>query len=188
MQPTFIGHGMVSTRICEELVSYYNTHSELHQKGTVGDTAPDSVRSQYKDCTQIAIEWQEPVLNKYMQELKLVIDQYIVDYKWATFGSPWTARETVNLKHYAPGQAFHAWHCERCSSDPVYASRHLVFMTYLNTVEDQGETEWYYQNVKTKPVKGLTVVWPSSWTHMHRGIASPSEHKYILSGWLSYVS
>mgnify|MGYP001271300870 CR=1 FL=1 len=41
--------------------------------------------------------------------------------------------------------------------------RVLVFMTYLNDVTDEGETEWYYQRVKVKPRKGLTVIDPGSY-------------------------
>ena len=34
------------------------------------------------------------------------------------------------------------------------ASRHMVFMTYLNDVSDGGETEFYHQDVKVKAEKG----------------------------------
>jgi hypothetical protein len=59
-------------------------------------------------------------------------------------------------------------------------------MTYLNTVTDEGQTEWFYQNLKIQPQKGLTVIWPVDWTHTHRGIASPTQTKYITTGWLGF--
>ena len=46
-------------------------------------------------------------------------------------------------------------------------------MTYLNDVNDYGETEFYYQKLKIKPEKGKTVIWCADWTHTHRGISSP---------------
>ena len=55
------------------------------------------------------------------------------------------------------------------------ANRHLVFMTYLNDVFDEGGTEFFYQKIKAQPRKGLTLIWPVDWTHLHRGIVSPSE-------------
>ena len=70
---------------------------------------------------------------------------------------------------------------------PLYVSRHLVFMTYLNDVKDDGQTEFYYQRLKIKPEKGLTLIWPADWTFTHRGIASNSEDKYIVTGWLNLV-
>ena len=61
-------------------------------------------------------------------------------------------------------------------------------MTYLNDVVDGGETEWYYQNIKIKPVKGLTVIWPTDWTYTHRGLTSPTQTKYIATGWFNFLS
>jgi hypothetical protein len=39
-----------------------------------------------------------------------------------------------------------------------------------------------YQGVITKPRRGLTVIWPADWTHTHRGIPSPTQEKYIVTG------
>ena len=64
--------------------------------------------------------------------------------------------------------------------------RHLVWMTYLNDIEEGGETEFYYQKLKVKPRKGLTLIWPVDWTHTHRGIGATEEEKIILTGWFSF--
>ena len=60
--------------------------------------------------------------------------------------------------------------------------RHLVFMTYLNNVENGG-TDFLYQNYTTKAIKGNTVIWPAAWTHTHKGQISKTEDKYIITGW-----
>jgi hypothetical protein len=60
-------------------------------------------------------------------------------------------------------------------------------MTYLNDVDEAGETEFLYQEIKFKPKKGLTLIWPADWTHTHRGIPSLSEEKYIITGWFNFV-
>jgi len=59
-------------------------------------------------------------------------------------------------------------------------------MTYLNTVEDGGETEFFHQQRSISPQKGLTVIWPADWTHTHRGVPSPTETKYIITGWFNF--
>jgi hypothetical protein len=69
---------------------------------------------------------------------------------------------------------------------PVAPNKGKYDTTSLNDVTDQGETEWFYQKVKVKPERGLTVFWPTDWTFIHRGIASPSQEKYIATGWYSY--
>ena len=40
---------------------------------------------------------------------------------------------------------------------------------------------------KIVPELGKMVIWPPCWTHLHRSQVSPSEMKYILTGWMAYV-
>ena len=47
-------------------------------------------------------------------------------------------------------------------------------------------TEFQYQKLKVKPVKGKMVIWPTDFTHFHRGITSPTQDKYIATGWLNF--
>jgi hypothetical protein len=60
-------------------------------------------------------------------------------------------------------------------------------MIYLNTVKDRGETEFYYQHHFESAVEGKLVIWPSDWTHLHRGVPSPTETKYVLTGWFNHI-
>ena len=57
-------------------------------------------------------------------------------------------------------------------------------MTYLNDVEAGGETEFPHYALKVKPVAGQTLIWPSDWTHAHRGCPVITGPKYIVTGWL----
>jgi len=63
----------------------------------------------------------------------------------------------------------------------------LVWMLYLNTVNDKGGTEFYHQDFVCNAEIGKMVIWPPYWTHLHRSQVSPSEMKYILTGWMAYV-
>ena len=60
-------------------------------------------------------------------------------------------------------------------------------MLYLNTVKDKGGTEFIFQNVVTPAIKGNLLIWPAEFTHLHRGIISPTEKKYIATGWFEIV-
>jgi len=91
-----------------------------------------------------------------------------------------------NIQKYNPNEAFFQWHMERASYKDLNSYRHLVFMTYLNDVTDGGQTEWFHQGVKIQPEKGMTYIWPCDWTHVHRGIPSPTQTKYITTGWYTY--
>ena len=98
----------------------------------------------------------------------------------------WSIIESINVQKYIPGQWYKKWHCERGNPKIKNLTRFLVFMTYLNDVDDEGETEFLYQNIKVKPQKGKTLIWPVDWTHAHKGIPSRTQTKYIVTGWFSF--
>jgi hypothetical protein len=124
----------------------------------------------------------------YMQELQKVVDKYVAKYPQCNMGAPWVVVQTPQIQKYKPNGGFFNWHFERnTGTSKMISSRHLVFMTYLNDVTDGGETEFQLQNLKVQPRKGLTLIWPADWTHTHRGITSPTQEKYIVTGWFNYV-
>ena len=86
-----------------------------------------------------------------------------------------------NMQRYLPGEGFTGWHCERAGLK--HANRILVWMVYLNDVNDGGETEFYYQHHFEQPTEGKLLIWPSDWTYLHRGVIAPFESKYVLTGW-----
>jgi hypothetical protein len=91
-----------------------------------------------------------------------------------------------NIQRYNPGEGFSGWHCERAGKG--YLNRILVWMIYLNTVTDRGETEFFYQHHFERPVEGKLIMWPSDWTYLHRGVVSETQTKYILTGWFTHIA
>ena len=65
--------------------------------------------------------------------------------------------------------------------------RQLVYMLYLNTVTDKGGTRFPYQKITTPAIKGNLILWPAEFTHPHQGIISPTQEKYIATGWFDIV-
>ena len=86
-------------------------------------------------------------------------------------------------KYNPPTQGYHGWHQDWGRVRESYSRRMLVDMTYLNDVEEGGETEWYHQKLKVKPKQGTMVVWPAYFTHMHKGHIPISNSKYIMNKW-----
>ena len=61
-------------------------------------------------------------------------------------------------------------------------------MTYLNDIPDGGGTEFkFYPDVKIQAKKGLSLIWPTDFTHTHRGVVSEYE-KYIVTGWVNHAN
>ena len=98
---------------------------------------------------------------------------------------PWEIYYTFNMQRYLPGEGYSAYHCERAGLST--GDRMGVWMIYLNDVHDRGWTEFYYQQHYEKAEAGKLCIWPCDFTHLHRGIISHTETKYVITGWFSWV-
>lgn len=166
--------------ICDELIDYL----ENNPKAFAGRSAY-GVDKSVKDSIDCYLE-DTHLRNKYFEQLRTVVDKYIEKFPYCDNYGPWGISDSVNIQKYNPGGGFHAWHTERAGANGMQSTRHLVFMTYLNTVTDGGGTEFYHQQKTIQAEKGLTVIWPADWTHTHRGAVSPSQTKYIITGWFNF--
>jgi hypothetical protein len=183
-QNNFVGSWFLQdTSICDSLIDYYENQKDREVPGL----AANQLREDFKKCKEIFFDYDEKLMIEYSNNhLQKICDEYTKKYNFCS-QNPWRTREKIKIQKYLPGEAYYGWHCERDSKIVPMNDRHLVFMTYLNDVTDGGETEFYYQKLKVKPQKGLTLIWPADWTHTHRGVPSVTQTKYIITGWFHYV-
>jgi len=176
----------IDHQICDKMINYFE-ESPHKNAGKVG--GPIRVDTSQKDSTDVVVNPRDPdpIIQEYLSYVKFVCNKYIERYPWSSLNqAKWSITQNFNIQRYLPGQGFKSWHCERSGPSLIPATRHLVFMTYLNDVTDAGQTEWLHQNLSISPKKGLTVIWPVDWTHLHRGVVSNTQTKYITTGWYSY--
>ena len=180
---SFIGGWFINDKVCDDLIEYYN-NTDNKKPGMIDDEDGSGVKIDKKDCTETTLspDSNEQTWHDYKTELKKVLDLYIEKYPDANNVAKFGITEDTNIQHYKPGGGFKTWHTERHK----VSTRHLVFMTYLNDVDDGG-TEFKNQKIKLPAKKGLTVIWPTDWTHTHRGVISNTQDKYIITGWFNYV-
>jgi len=175
--------------LCDDIIAYFeaSNHKAAGVIGfkNAGQYTSGAVNTKIKDSTD-AVLLDEDLYIRYTNQLKKITDQYVELFPCANRYGPWGIFESINIQRYLPGEGYHGWHTERTNNLPINSARHLVFMTYLNTVTDQGGTEFYHQNLVTSPQAGLTLIWPVDWTYTHRGVPSPTQTKYIITGWFSY--
>ena len=88
------------------------------------------------------------------------------------------------IQKYETGGHFSDIHSERTSIGHLH--RVLVWMTYLNDVDADGEIEFTHYGIKVRPRKGRTLIWPAEWNHAHRGCPVTHGHKYIITGWFHF--
>lgn len=98
------------------------------------------------------------------------------------------ASNSAKLQKTSPGEGYHVWHFEHGGLDSGFSDRILVYILYLNTLElcDAGETEFLYQHKRISPKKNTMIIWPSAFTHTHRGnVLHGDKNKYIVTGWFN---
>ncbi|AQS35623.1 2OG-Fe(II) oxygenase superfamily [Shewanella psychrophila] len=96
---------------------------------------------------------------------------------------------TINVQKYQQGVGgYPHWHSELFPQAGHNEALHRVvlYMFYLNDVEEGGETEFFYQNRKLTPKKGTMVIAPAGFTHSHRGNKPISNDKYIATSWVMF--
>jgi hypothetical protein len=124
----------------------------------------------------------DTISETYWKHLRECLNLFSKKYEYSVFHEIGMS-QNANLQYYKPNEGFKLWHFEK-GNDKIESMRNLVFMTYLNDVPDGG-TEFLYQNLKVKAEKGLTLIWPAEWTHVHRGEISTTNNKFIITGWLN---
>lgn len=130
--------------------------------------------------------FSDDVKNAYVDQLIGCIEQYKQEFEYSYTGlNRWILKAGVKVQKYAAGDHYSHWHCENGGYFET-VSRNLVFMTYLNDISDQGGSEFFHQQLEVQPEKGLTLIWPADWTHLHRGIVSETQEKLITTGWFVY--
>jgi hypothetical protein len=181
---TFIRGWYIDTSVCDELIEYYNRPYIEKAPGLSLDKNAPTPRM--KDSIDVSIGTDSfGDISVYLTKLKSCMDLYTDIFPDSAGHRGYFLKEGVNIQHYPVGGGFKVWHCERGSSDEHIRDRHLVFMTYLNDVDDGG-TEFLYQKTTVKAEKGLTLIWPADWTYTHKSQISYTKEKTIITGWLSY--
>lgn len=174
---------VLSREICEEFISNFEISTDLHTSNFEDSSKKSTDIMFHRDVYNLP-EWNG-LINKMLSSLDEGLNKYIEKFEVLKYMNSFSL-STFNMQRYRPGEGFYGWHCER-NGNPKYINRMLVWMIYLNDVEEGG-TEFLYQEHKVKAECGKLLIWPSDWTHTHRGIISNDETKYILTGWYTYTT
>ena len=175
----------MSDKDCDSIIEYFEK-SDGRAPGKTAKGDGYVVNTSTKDSTDLILDFRDtkevslPVLKTLSKAVQYYVNTYPILYEL----SEWNIFYRYNIQKYAPGQAFHRPHCEHKKSSPELL---LAWMIYLNDVDNGGETRFEYQDLNLNPTKGTAVIWPAYFTHVHYGLASKTETKYIVTGWHTYV-
>ena len=173
----------LSAEQCSQLINSFESETNLH-KGVMGGGVVDAER---KDSTDLTCNKNDDKYATYnniiLPRLSIVLTQYMSLYPFlksimqTTYVFPY-----YNIQRYKEGEGYHLLHCEHYAYTPT---RVLSWIIYLN--DAASGTEFPEQKVKVKAVEGSCLVFPSFWTHPHKGITPNKGNKYIISGWVDFI-
>ena len=176
---SFIEKYKVPSSVCYDLISYFKKNKEYKRSGYTLDKESKNYKKS-TDVTFINSSNDKKIIN-FFKHLNKSIQQY--SEKYYLHDTVRTA-ELNNIQYYKPEEGYPALHYERSYITP---HRQLVYMMYLNTVTDKGGTRFVYQNITLSAIKGDLYIWPADFTHLHHGVISPTQEKYIVTGWFETV-
>ena len=178
--------GALSQQECDGVIDFFESNKERHFAGTTGG---DQIHDpKHKIDTELVLDLRELIEDKKLEPVAKALynacEEYCQIYPSLTKIQGWRVDNTFKIQRYNPNEAYFAEHCENNGSVDGNMERRLIaLMVYLNTVTDGGQTHFPTQNISFSPKVGDILMWPAYWTHPHHGIASPTQTKYIITGW-----
>jgi len=178
--------GSLSQQECDGVIDFFESNKERHFAGTAG---PHCVQDpKHKLDTELVVDLGELCENKKLEPVATVLynawSEYTQKHPFLRKVAFWSISPTFKIQKYNPNEAYFTEHCENDGSVDGNMERRLIaLMVYLNTVTDGGQTHFPTQNISFSPKVGDVLMWPAYWTHPHHGIPSPTQTKYIITGW-----
>jgi hypothetical protein len=185
--PGFFGVWLLDNAdLCEKIIDFFERNPAMHEAGS-SYSGIDPSKKNSIDLIINPNDLAKPthaIFRSYFLELHRCYLDYLEQWPFLKGSLKEVDIGAFNIQRYNAGGHFAAVHTERDSISTMH--RALVWMTYLNDVEGEGHTSFVHYGLDVKPERGKTLIWPSDWTHAHRGNIVTAGTKYIITGWMHY--
>ena len=188
-QINFIGSWLLDNDLlCDDMIKFFEKNTHLHNQGAT-DRGINTSEKKTTDMTINPIDLKKKeysIINDYFDELFKCFNDYKNQWSFLKNSIKTLDIPSFNIQRYLPGDHFSKIHTERSSTSTSH--RVFAWMTYLNDIDEQngGCTNFSHFNMKIRPKKGKTLIWPAEWTHAHSGEVLKKGKKYIITGWMCF--
>ena len=187
MRPSFIEtyDHQLTKKECQELIQQFESSSQQEGRSYVNnELIINHVVKKDIELTNPRLSDGTFISNKVIETLVPCVDRYVQKYESLRYIPQWTLDDVYNFQKYVDGSdGFKLWHTEHGNLDNT-SRRVLVWMIYLNDAKS-GTDFMHYGRVHAK--RGRVVIWPSSFTHVHRSQLPNKGVKYLITGWIMFV-
>lgn len=172
----------LSTEFCQKCIQKFQEDDNKDIGKTGGGLNLDVKRS-----TDLLIssfdEWAEEDTVFY-QSLSKHLTEYVDKWgDWSLANAGTQFKDTGYQIQETKPKDFYSWHNDFSWRNMDMSPRYLTFIWYLNDVTEDGYTE-FIDGTKIQPEEGKLIIFPATWTYMHRGFPPKSETKYLCTGWV----
>jgi len=189
MIPPFLllKENFLSSKFCDYSIKFFELNDRLHRPGMAGSGVDDI--SLIDTELKLNFSNQESLSKKLWEYLDKLLMEYVELNPCLNKIGHWEIHDTFQIQKYNPGEGYFGEHCEHGSSSlgKKISDRVMSWIVYLNDVDDGGETRFPQYDFNVKSKKGSIIIFPAGWTHMHHGIVSNTQSKYLITGWCCYV-
>ena len=173
---------------CDHMIQRFDKDDRIYE-GIVGSGRVDTAIKTTKDLSISSLDdWKDEDgilfdalgkgLKHYYDHVRYLTGGYTHLENLSDFGE--FRDKGYQIQRYQPN-GFYEWHHDYMFEKSTGA-RVLTFIWYLNTVKNDGYTQ-FIDGTKVQPEKGKLVIFPATWNYLHRAYPSPDELKYICTGW-----
>ena len=170
--------------MCQDIVELF-TRDEGKWRGKIAIGAENSAyEKETKNSWDLEIlnegAWQ-PIFQEIHPRIEACLSHYL---KRSPVLQSFDLQVTgYKIQMYPKNEGYFRWHAD--SVGLHNGNRVIAMVLYLNNVEQGGETEFFYQNIKVAPKQGHLVLFPTGWNYMHCGHVPESEDKYIIQTFIT---
>jgi hypothetical protein len=176
---------------CQDIINYFDNSEKIGNVWT-RQLSENNILKTKKDDSTCFIDFRKeycfndtPFINMINEKIYQCYLLYKETYDILSSVEEHMITPSIRVQKTKIGGGYHMWHCEhgniRCGS------RLLAWTLYLNDVHEGGETEFLYQHMRVPAKQGSVCIFPSSFTHAHRGNPPLSNDKYIVTSWIDYI-
>ena len=195
-QPSFIGLWSIqNSEICDKVISFFQNNEMSHSDVGFYDYADNSVKydKAIVNGKQMQVKLEDLQTDDYdpIKNYFLMLEKCFLSYceSWPTIQTDriGISRNASIVKYLKSEKEFNEYNYHRKSSENVMDL--FSFKTYLNSLENEkGNTEFYYQGTSINHFKGLTIIWPTDWTHASRFVPPDDDSiSFTINGTLGYT-
>lgn len=167
---------------CTDVISKFDKDERQYEGRTGGGYTPTLKNS--KDLVISTLpDWatHDAVFAKALTVALQLYNAHLRDVGMP-FDLPHMRDTGYQIQKYDASKGFYGWHSDYLPATHVQNTRLYAFIWYLNDVSSGGETQFLQDTVR--PRVGKLLIFPATWTCVHKGCQPVSNAKYICTGWL----